>query len=290
MDKEIIGHKDAGMKKIIDVNYFRDPTLNDYLRSDKRNFVVFSDYACMEAYKGNAIKNIFKSIEIVSKFPNQVIVLKETRDIIKLSLSPDGFNKFEDPAQTREFKIFCLGVIHAFKGDTALESQIVRNCKLASENFNKLLEDTEFIVKGIKELTKTFKPEHLKALKKREKLEPEIIDRIVKDILIVAALLFQDHPDVTEMPQASQLPNSYLLRYAISFCLLTLQWISNGGAGNVKREKLRNDFVDMHYVTYATFYDGLLTNDSKMKAIYNETCFVLKNIFHTEPGPGCWMN
>ena len=54
------------MKKVIDANYFQDTALKDYLRSDKKNFVVFPDYACMEAYKGNAIKNISKSIEIVS--------------------------------------------------------------------------------------------------------------------------------------------------------------------------------------------------------------------------------
>ena len=77
-----------------------------------------------------------------------------------------------------------------------------------------------------------------------------------------------------------------ILRYAVSAYLLTLQWISDGGPGNVKREKLRNDYVDMHYVAYATFYEGLLTRDAKMKGIYEEICFVLENVFDTEPGTG----
>ncbi|MBU4343976.1 MAG: hypothetical protein L6247_00880 [Desulfobacteraceae bacterium] len=267
------------MKKIIDANYFQDPALTDYLRSDKRNFVVFSDYACMEAYKGNAIKNISKSIEIVSQFPDQVIVLKGTRDIVKLSLLPDGLNKFEDPIQTREFKIFCLGVSRAVQGDLALASQVLQKGQLATEHFNKILKDTEAIAKGIKELTKSFKHDHLRALRKKEKLEPEVINRIIRDILLTAGFLFRDHPDVDERPQASQLPNSYILRYAVSAYLLALQWISDGGPGTVKRKKLRNDYVDMLYVAYATFYDGLLTRDAKMKGIYEETCFVLKNVF-----------
>ena len=61
--------------------------------------------------------------------------------------------------------------------------------------------------------------------------------------------------------------------------LLALQWISDGGPGTVKRKRLQNDYIDMHYVAYATFYDGLLTRDTKMKGIYEETCFVLKNVF-----------
>lgn len=267
------------MKKIIDANFFRDPALADYLRSDNSNLVVFPDYACMEAYKGNAIKNISKSIEIVSQFPDQVIVLKGTRDIVKSSLSPDGFQKFEDPIQTGEFRKFCLGVKRAVQGDSALATQILRKGRLASEHFDKLQKNTQVIVKGITELTKSYKPDHLKALRKREKLEAEVIDRIIRDILHMAGFLFRDHPDVDEIPQASQLPNSYILRYAVSTYLLVLQWISDGGPGNVKQEKLRNDFVDMHYVAYATFYDGLLTKDAKMMGIYQETCFVLENVF-----------
>lgn len=267
------------MKKVIDANFFQDPGLLDYLSSDKMNFVVFPDYACMEAYKGNAIKNISKSIEIVSQFPDQVIVLKGTRDIIKLSLSTEDLQKFEDPIQTGEFRKFCLSVRRAVQGESALAGQILQKGQVVSGHFDKLRKDAEIIAKGIEELTKSFKPDHLRALRKRKKLEGESIDRIIRDILVLARLPFRDHPDVDEMPEAKRLPNSYILRYAVSSYLLGMEWISDGGPGHVKREKLRNDFVDMHYVAYATFYDGLLTRDSKMARIYQETCFVLENVF-----------
>jgi hypothetical protein len=267
------------MKKVIDANFFQNSALADYLRSNKRNLVIFSDYACMEAYKGNAIKNISKSIEIVCQFPDQVIVLKGTRDIVRLSLSPNGFKKFEDPIQIGEFKKFCLSVKQAIQGDAALVSQILRNGQLASKHFDKLQKDAEVIAKGIEELAKSFKHDHLRSLRKREKPEAEVIDRMIRDILLVAGFLSREHPDVDKMPQASQLPNSYIFRYAVSAYLLALQWISDGGPGEVKREKLRNDFIDMHYVAYATFYDGLLTRDAKMTRIYQETCFILENVF-----------
>jgi len=267
------------MKKVIDANYFQDPALTDYLRSDINNFVVFPDYACMEAYKGNAIKNISNSVEIVSQFPEQVIVLKGTRDIVKLSLLPDGFNKFEDPSQTREFKTFCHRVSLAMQGDFALVGKILQHGQLASEHFNELLQETEAIVEGIEEISKSFKPDHLRALRKRKKLETETVDSIIRNIVFLTGNLLQNHPGVDEMPKTFQLPYSYTLRYAVSAYLLILHWISDGGPGNVKREKLRNDFIDMHYVAYATFYDGLLTRDAKMKRIYQETCIILENVF-----------
>jgi len=272
------------MKKVIDANFFQDPDLEDYLKLDKGNIVVFSDYACMEAYKGNALKNISKSLEIVSKFPEQVLVLKGTRDVVKLTLTSDGFKKLVDTDQTKGFRIFCFHTQRAILGDVDLATQILKKGQIASSPFNRLKKDAEVLANGIEGIAKSFKKEHLRALKKREKLDAEMIDKIIREILLLTAFLFQGHPDVHKIPQAEQVRNSYIFRFAVSNYLLALRWISDGGLGKVKMNKLRNDIVDMNYVAYATFFDGLMTRDSKLKEIYQETCFFLKNAFETEPG------
>ncbi len=274
------------MKKVIDANFFQNPALEDYLKSNIGNMVVFPDIACMETYKGNAIKNISKSIGIVSKYPDQIIVLKGIRDVVKITLEPDGYKKLEDDSQTKGFRTFCLAVHLADRGDRDVVDQILEKAKVALLHFDKLQNDAPLVAQGIKEIAKSFKPEYLKALKKKDMLPREMIDKIIKDILYLTALFYQKHPDVHEMPQVERIHNSYTFRFAISSYLLALQWISDGGTGNVGLDKLRNDEIDMSYVAYATFYDGLLTNDTKMMQIYQETCFVLENIFNTKPGGG----
>ena len=72
------------MKKVIDANYFQDPALEEYLRADVGNKVVITDYASMERYKGNAIKNVYNSIRIVSRYPEQVIILKYTSSATRI--------------------------------------------------------------------------------------------------------------------------------------------------------------------------------------------------------------
>ena len=272
------------MKKVIDVNFLQDPALAHYLRSDKSNFVVFPDCACMEMYKGNAIKNISKSLEIVSQFPDQVIILKGTRDIVNLSLLPDGFQRFEDPIHTLGFRKFCLDVRSAVNGNFMLSTDIQQKGLIASKQSDIYLNDTYYLEKGIEMLAKSFKHEHISALRKRKKPEAEFFDRIEKDIFLMAGVLFLKHPDIKEIPHISHFPNSYIFRYALSSYLLVLKWISDGGAGNVKREKLSNDFVDMCYVAYATFYDGLLTRDIKMESIFEDTRLVLNNVFCCHDG------
>jgi len=62
------------MKKMIDQNFLGSPNsdLEEYLK--KGNFIVLSDYACMEMYKGESVKNLRKSLEIIKKYPKQVLI------------------------------------------------------------------------------------------------------------------------------------------------------------------------------------------------------------------------
>ena len=85
--------------------------------------------------------------------------------------------------------------------------------------------------------------------------------------------------DRPAIPSAQSLPNTFLFRFAIGSFLMALRWISDGGPTNVKAEKLRNDIIDMGYVAYATFFDGLLTRDKKMQELYQESCFFLDTVF-----------
>jgi hypothetical protein len=267
------------MNKIIDANFFQAPTLEDYLSSSSEHFVVLNEYACIEAYKGNAIKSISKSMETVSRFPDQVIVLKSTRDVARLTLSSRDVRQLEDVDETKGFRSFCRAIRLGLLEDQSLKDQIIGKGMEATARSNTLRDDAAKFARGIKELTSSFRPEHLRALRKREVFLADLIDRIIKEILLITALLCSKHPDIDQAPQAKQVRDSYIFRFAVSAYLLALRWISDGGPGTVSMEKMGNDIIDMNYVAYATLFDGLLTNDNKMTEIYRETCFVLENAF-----------
>lgn len=267
------------MKKVVDANYLSDPDLEQYLLSDTQNKVVFTDYACMEAYKGNPLINLSKSLQIVSKFPNQVVILKGTRDVVKLTLLPNGIEFIEDVDQTRYFSTFCQDIKSAIDGNSKLQAKILENGKIASDHFKQMQDDSRFIISAIYEIIKSLKSEHFESIRKKEPYSSELIDNIITNILIMAMYFFRHHPDVEKIPNDSEIPNTYILRYSISCYLLTLKWISDGGPANIRSDRFRNDIIDMSYVAYATFFDGLLSRDKKMIEIYEETCFILKNIF-----------
>lgn len=47
---------------------------------------------------------------------------------------------------------------------------------------------------------------------------------------------------------------------------------------NTRPEKVRNDLIDANFATFATYFDGILTNDKKLFGLYTETHVLLEII------------
>ncbi len=52
--------------------------LRAYLAASPANKAVITDYAAMEAHKGDTLNSIYKSMEILCEFSRQVVILKST--------------------------------------------------------------------------------------------------------------------------------------------------------------------------------------------------------------------
>ncbi len=268
------------MRKIIDSNYLQDKRLKLFLSSNPQNYAVIIDYATMEAYKENTLKSIYNSMKILSQFPTQVIVLKGTNEICGLKSTKKGLEKrLIDTTQTKQFRNFCNRLELAEKGNFFVKKQLLNHGKAADNQMHRILTDTGKVIEAI-QLIENFTKEELKIIRENKSLSNEIIDKIIKDSLTLAVILFSNHPKVFQIPRFNELSHLYIFRYALAAYLLMLDWKSKGGVNNVQKKKMRNDIIDMHFVAYATFFDGLLTNDKKTNNIYEKVLFIL-SFFNT---------
>src|SRR4030095_9836574 len=99
--------------KVVDANFLRSPLLEAYLKASSTNLVVFTDHACMESYKGTSLVNLPRSLDIVSRYAQQVLVLRSTREIVALQSRSDYTTtaaNLIDVGQTHGFRRFCAGV------------------------------------------------------------------------------------------------------------------------------------------------------------------------------------
>ena len=89
------------MRKIIDVSHIRDEILEMYFSNNINNRIVLTDFAAAESYKGCDAYNIKKNMEILCKYPKQVIILKSTLHIAKLKAMKKGsIKRMIDKKQT----------------------------------------------------------------------------------------------------------------------------------------------------------------------------------------------
>jgi hypothetical protein len=187
--------------------------------------------------------------------------------------------------QTKGFAEWCQGLARAKAGDKELQLQLLENGHEADAHLNRMRDDQETYAQNLEAASKHYTDAELKALRTRQPMSIDMLDKITQNVLAMAAFLFiRANPNATKLPHARELPYTFIFRYALAGYLVALRWIAVG-AKTVKSEKIRNDIVDATYVAYSTYFQGLLSNDVKANETYADAKFFLGVILANPPPP-----
>ena len=267
------------MLKVADSNILQTTDLAVYLAKPQYQ-VVLPDYVSMEAYKGDTLKSIQKSMSVLSLHPRQVVILKGTQEICMMRGRNAGLQRrMIDLKQTRNFPKYCRDLEAAKRGDKAVISRLLDLGKTASSNINQIHLDAVSLVSSFRDIQDTYSEEDIRCLRRNKPFADGFCEKLLENTLLTAALLFKAHPKVNKLPSEAEVRNTLIFRFALCMQLLILNWIANGGQISVKAEKLVNDKVDMMLAAYGTFFDGVLTNDKKLLMIYEQACAALNGLF-----------
>jgi hypothetical protein len=266
-------------RKVVDSNALQSPTLRAYLSRSTNNFAVITDYAAMEAYKGNTLVSIFRSMAILAEFPRQVIILKTTGVVCGLSGRRAGLQRrMIDKGQTVGFQKFCLDLRAAELGDASRREQLLDLGRAADVQMDRMLADATIMPKAIAGIANSFTDAELKIIRTGLPLSDQLVRKMLERIVVLAETLYSQHPQPTLVRNVEELPNTFLFRSALCAFVWALDWISVGGPKSVKIERLRNDLVDVNFATFATYFDGLLSMDEKPLKIHQRAAFMLDAI------------
>lgn len=257
--------------------------LRDYLSKSVTNFAVLTDYAAMEAYKGDTLASIHRSMEVLAQFPKQVIVLKGTQLVCGLRGRSAGLQRrMIDVLQTREFGVYCKNLLAAQAGNVNLQKSLLDHGREANAHMDRMLADVAGLPDALSGIADDYTDAEVKILRKGSELTEDIADKFYQHILLLTATLFRDHPRALKLPDATELPNTFIFRNALCMHVLTLEWISVGSPLKMKPERMRNDLVDLLFAAYATFFDGLLTADKKLDRTYQIASLLLSSLLDTK--------
>ena len=125
----------------------------------------------------------------------------------------------------------------------------------------------QMVLDAIKLYKGAFPPEQLKLIRQARYFDDDqLLARMMSHIVLVAYRMMRKNGYFIR--KAAYAKNNYMFRWALAGYLLSMKWLSEGGYESLPIQKLQNDIVDTAYVAYATYFDGLLSNDNKMNEIY----------------------
>ncbi|TXN73433.1 hypothetical protein [Methylobacterium sp. WL6] len=268
------------MQKVIDSNFLQDERLREYLKDSNKNIAVITDYACMEAYKGNYAVSVPKSMDIISRYPNQVLVLKGTTAIGALSGRSSGLvRRMVSSKAIQEFKDFCSKLEEIRNGSKRYDPSMAEHSRVASEHLDKMLDDAVGLPATFHDIVKeVFTESEIAIIRKNEPYNREIIRKIIQSTFIMTANLFRSHPHGLRLPRQYDVANTFIFRFSLCAFLLVLRWIEGGRQVGAKSERIRNDMVDVNFASYATYFDGILTSDKKLIGIYEEANYIIRYV------------
>lgn len=257
---------------VLDSNFRNDPSLREWL-STPNNYVAITDFASIEAYKGDEVRSIRWSLEILSKFPSKVIVLKPTGEICKLNGISRGLRRrLIDAPTTRRFNEYASAVMQ-MGDDASVVEQILERQRAANAEIDRISERLFLVKDATAIFMKKFDKVEREMLKAKGVMTKDLQKKVVSYIRALSTTL-------TKMSQPGikyyygEPHNYFTFRFAISQFMLMCDIISNGG-NQPKEEVAINNMIDMTYCAYATYFDGLLTRDKKLIDIYKRTSDLL---------------
>lgn len=277
------------MKLVVDSNQLQSEALRTYLAKSKTNMAVLTDYAAMEAHKGDTLASIYKSMAILCEFPRQVVVLKGTRLACGLRGRPAGLQgRFIHDEQTAAFPLYVTDLQKARAGHPGIQQRLLGHGQEASSHLATMLLDAQTTGQVIEQIAGMYSKKERASVRQGTTYSAEFVDKTVRSLMHITAHMFRAHPNAHFIPSYAEMPNTFIFRAALCTYLLALEWGAKGGAGEAKPETLRNDYVDMNFAAFATYFDGLLSADAKVRRIHAEARVWLSALFGSEL-PSGWQ-
>lgn len=252
------------MRMVVDSNYLQSDKLISYL-SRPENKIILPDQVSYEAFGSD----IYKALEIVSNYADQVLILKRTKTISSQSFRGSGLQKrMIDHKDTKRFKAFSNKILDPSKRDEDfLESIKIKQIEVERDLQrikNEAAKMGEVISKYFSSMSKT----EASLLRAGEFYSGDTKNILFERIKKMTLQVLSGHPNIIHKKSHEEFYNSYLFRSCVCFYFVAQDWHLNGGLNSVKSKTMMNDMLDMQIVAYATYFDGLLSNDKKAKRMY----------------------
>lgn len=252
------------MRKVVDSNYLQDKELHKYL-SNPKNEIVLCDQVSCEAIGSD----MCKSLETISKYPAQVLILKRTQNLLSISLKSKGLQRrLVCSSDTKNFRELSKKIANTNRRDEGFNFQCIEMKSEAEAELHRIRSGAENMAGSIIKYFSSLSKSEKNLLRAGPPYDSQTLSLIFKNIEEMTVFMFSKKVEFTKSKYFTEFWNSYLFRSGVCGYFLFQEWFLAGGLKDVKAKTMMNDLLDAQIAAYATYFDGLLSRDKKIQRIY----------------------
>ena len=259
---------------VIDANYLETDALHQWLARRRGNIAVLSHPTMIELHKRDAVRTIQLALRICCQYPRQVLVLRNTQELIALTGRSKGLiNRLINHTETGQFGEYCRTVIDV--GPTSdIKAHIAPLETQAVALLDSLTKSAANLMIRLAQADDIFTPIERRELRSALSRKRPMSGPLQRRTCLMALDLTQELTQAAGLPpivvpaRFSELVNRLAFRYAsmiVGYYIVRKDkdgpWLSNP-------ERQLNQLVDLKIAGIASYFDGLKTNEPDLQATF----------------------
>jgi hypothetical protein len=255
---------------VIDSNMLQSDELRQYLRSSPDNLAVLPDFAWYEIYKQESLDGVRHGLSVVGDHPDQTILLRSSDHIARLApkVAEDlGHLILDGPLG--DIRHFVSLVRSDAPLDADAQAQLDALWGWARTIKPSLVEGAVDFVESFPEMqAQLFDRGEIRIIRTRGKYTGQMIFTIFGAAIQIWETLAKEYGLPSKGLSEEEISRTYLFRFGLGLIMYLLWWIRGGSQAVVRIDRASNDFIDLSFAVYATYFDGLLTRDDKASWVH----------------------
>ena len=266
---------------VVDQNFLRKPDLKAIAESEQNARFVLPDVALIEMCKSPQWESTLRgSLSILSAYPNRTRVSMsvgeaingeiETQRSIAGHLLPREFI----PLFSELLSVLSAGTPSQTLARIVQQIASIQASLAASElNHEQNKQSAEALINATKSIVTD---EQTKSLRNGSMNRDERLNFIFRKAPFVLEDFFRQANFSTGRARGFLKTKPLILRHTYLKMWASLDWIAKGGFDGLLPERATNEAMDHDYVLLATFFDGILSKESKVNEAYQDLCQLLR--------------
>ena len=260
----------TGTRLVIDSSKLKSVELREFLSASAANLAVLPDFAWFEVYKQETVDAVLALLSVIGEFPEQIIVLKSGGEIARLNLGIPSDTAAMEHQEIAPLIREMADIMNGPQRDDPVVLQQLRNLwSSATVSLAGMHEGALDIVTSLPEMSEQMFSQHeLRIIRTNGRYTEEMFASIFGAAEQIWETLADGHGLKWRPMPRDHVMRAYLFRYAVGLVIYLLWWIGTGSPKLERVDRIRNDLIDLSFVVYGTYYDGVLTADRKAEWIF----------------------